>query len=371
MTHPTDRVLKELVDIYSPTGNEEKAVEYFGREMLRLGADEFFVDRAGNGVSTFSGASPEVLVCGHIDTVPGELPVREDGNTLYGRGTTDAKSSLVSLMFGASIAKQRGFGGTIRMIAAVGEEGPGKGIMEVASSQPRSDYAIFGEPSAVTGITVGYRGRILLDLEFRSGQVHASAPWLGQSAVESAVEAWNSVRDKYGKNREFSSVSAALTSIRAGDADNMTPSNAAMTLDVRYPPSRKQDDVLSEILDLVKSSTASEPSFVIRSSVEPYVSGLKTSLISAFKESVRKNTGNEAQLLFKSGSGDMNILGSRWKIPCVTYGPGNPQLSHTELEEISLEDVWRSAEIVADALANLERSQKEGTVISEKRRGTA
>jgi LysW-gamma-L-lysine carboxypeptidase len=189
--------------------------------------------------------------------------------------------------------------------------------------------------------------------------------------VESAVEAWNSVRDKYGKNREFSSVSAALTSIRAGDADNMTPSNAAMTLDIRYPPSRKQGEVLAEILDLVKSSTASEPSFVIRSSVEPYVSGLKTSLISAFKESVRKNTGNEAQLLFKSGSGDMNILGSRWKIPCVTYGPGNPQLSHTELEEISLEDVWRSAEIVADALANLERSQKEGTVISEKRRGTA
>ncbi len=110
---------------------------------------------------------------------------------------------------------------------------------------------------------------------------------------------------------------------------------------------------------------------MIRSSVEPYVSGLKTPLISAFKESVRKNTGSEAQLLFKSGSGDMNILGSRWKIPCVTYGPGNPQLSHTELEEISLEEVWRSAEIVADALLNLERGRKEGQAISEKGRGTA
>ncbi|EQB68109.1 MAG: hypothetical protein AMDU5_GPLC00017G0072 [Thermoplasmatales archaeon Gpl] len=49
-------------------------------------------------------------------------------------------------MFGVSMAKQRGFSGTIRMIAAVGEEGPGKGIMEVASSQPRSDYAILVNP---------------------------------------------------------------------------------------------------------------------------------------------------------------------------------------------------------------------------------
>lgn len=370
MNHPTDRVVRELVEIYSPTGEEAKAVEYFGREIRRLGANEFHVDSVGNGVSTFKGGFPEILLCGHIDTVPGELPVRENDGLLYGRGATDAKPSLVSLMFGASIAKHRGFGGTIRMIAAVGEEGPGKGIVEVASSQPRTDYAIFGEPSAVTGITVGYRGRILLDMGFRSGQVHASAPWLGQSAVEMAMEAWNSVRNRFGKSREFSQVSAALTYIRAGDADNMTPSNAQITIDVRYPPSRKQNDVLSEILDLVASAIGYQPSYVVRSSVEPYVSGLKTPLISAFKEAVKGNTGRDAQLLFKSGSGDMNILGSQWKIPCVTYGPGNPQLSHTEFEEISFEDVWKSAEIVADVIMNMGKNRKGTPALSDKGRGT-
>ncbi len=218
MSHPSDRVLRELIQIYSPTGQETEAVEKFGIEMLQLGANDFYVDTAGNGIATFRGGKPDVLLCGHIDTVPGRLPIREDNGIISGRGATDAKASLVSLMFGARLAVDRGFAGKIRVIAAVGEEGPGKGIIEVASSQPKSDFAVFGEPSGLTGITVGYRGRILLDLEFSTEQYHASAPWMGENAIDLAIRSWDALRRSYGSNRDFSSVSAAITSISGGES---------------------------------------------------------------------------------------------------------------------------------------------------------
>ena len=53
-------------------------------------------------------------------------------------------------------------------------------------------------------------------------------------------------------------------------------------------------------------------------------------------------------------SGDMNHLATIWNIPCVTYGPGNTQLSHTNNEKISISEVIKSSEIVADALVRLE-----------------
>jgi LysW-gamma-L-lysine carboxypeptidase len=78
----------------------------------------------------------------------------------------------------------------------------------------------------------------------------------------------------------------------------------------------------------------------------------------AFRSAVSQKTGSSAKLVFKSGSGDMNILGNSWNIPTVTYGPGDTKLSHTNGERIRLEDVEKSAEIVSDALILLERESQ-------------
>lgn len=349
--------LLDLVGTYSPTGNEEAAVGKFMGYLKEIGAQDIATDPAGNGFGVLPGSGLTVTVCGHIDTVPGELPVVNSGGTLRGRGAVDAKSALVSLLYGAKQAKDLGFQGTINIIAAVGEEGPGKGIIEVALSHSKADYAILGEPSGTTGITAGYRGRILLDISFRAKSYHASAPWMGTNAIDRAIDSWKLIKEKYGENREFSKVSAALTSLHGGTADNVTPAESSLTLDVRFPPSRKREDLLEEFESIVRENNADgEVSISLRSYVDPYVSDLKTPLVSAFKGSILSATGETPKIVFKSGSGDMNILGTIWGVPCITYGPGNPQLSHTNDEEIEISEVERCAGIVADALIRLENN---------------
>ena len=347
--------LTDIIGTYSPTGHEEKAVEKFNGYLKLLGASEVHKDRVGNSIGTLRGSGLSVALCGHIDTVPGRLPVKVTDGMLHGRGAVDAKSSLISLLFGARLAKDRGFGGTLYIMAAIGEEGPGKGITEIADSHQKTDYAIFGEPSGTTGITAGYRGRLLLDVLFHSRSYHASAPWMGANAVDMAINSWQRIKQRYGGNREFSKVSAALTSIHAGHADNVTPSSASMTLDIRYPPSKKGDELLEEFRSMIATDRSDgNVEFKLRSQVDPYVSNVKNPLVDAFRQAVSRETGEQPSLLFKSGSGDMNILGTRWSVPSVTYGPGDPQLSHTDNEVISLAEVQRSAEIVSRALLRLE-----------------
>ena len=61
----------------------------------------------GNVIGELGDEGPRILLCGHMDTVPGEIPVRIEGDLLYGRGAVDAKSSLAAMLVGSILARER------------------------------------------------------------------------------------------------------------------------------------------------------------------------------------------------------------------------------------------------------------------------
>src|SRR5438093_1178841 len=114
-------LLEGLVSIYSPTGQEAEAVQYLVSQMQAAGL-RARVDAAGNAVGEF-GAGPEtVVLLGHIDTVPGLIPVRRDGDALHGRGSVDAKGPLATFAAAAAAAAARQpLSRRLVVIGAVGE----------------------------------------------------------------------------------------------------------------------------------------------------------------------------------------------------------------------------------------------------------
>ena len=68
--------LLSLVKIYSPSGNEQAAVEALVSRMQILHFTHAFADKAGNAVGVMGDGPRQVVLLGHIDTVPGEIPVR-------------------------------------------------------------------------------------------------------------------------------------------------------------------------------------------------------------------------------------------------------------------------------------------------------
>ena len=111
--------------------HEAAASAWLVEQMRAAGYDRAFVDEAGNAVGELGdpSASRTIVLLGHIDTVPGNIPVRieaaADGDLLFGRGSVDAKGPLATFVAGAArfgSAAARGRGLRVVVVGAVEEE---------------------------------------------------------------------------------------------------------------------------------------------------------------------------------------------------------------------------------------------------------
>ena len=234
--------LQQLVAISSLSGAEQEASHWMAEQMAQLGFDAAFVDSAGNSVGIRAnpdenGAiTKELMLLGHIDTVPGDIPVRIEEGKLYGRGSVDAKGPLATFVMAAAQA-QLPTGVRVVVVGAVEEEAAtSKGARHVLT-QYRPDWCIIGEPSGWNGVTLGYKGRILIDYHHGQGMSHTAGELLGSAEVGIAwynqliayVTAYNETRPKL-----FDQILPSIRSIST-QSDGMI--NAiSIKLGLRLPP---------------------------------------------------------------------------------------------------------------------------------------
>ncbi|HRJ76255.1 MAG TPA: M20/M25/M40 family metallo-hydrolase, partial [Anaerolineales bacterium] len=145
-----------LVSQYSPSGSERGAVQWLVERMKSLGYDEVFIDEAGNAVGVMGKGNKQVVLLGHIDTVPGEISVREENGILYGRGSVDAKGPLACFVDAvAQVGVKEDW--QFVVIGAIEEERNSEGARFVVN-QYKPDFAIVGEPNHWDRISLGYKG---------------------------------------------------------------------------------------------------------------------------------------------------------------------------------------------------------------------
>ncbi|RPI77742.1 MAG: M20/M25/M40 family metallo-hydrolase, partial [Chloroflexi bacterium] len=105
--HSSDETLIGLVQRYSPSGQERNAVTWLVERMSSLGFSQSYIDQAGNAIGIIGKGPRQIVLLGHIDTVPGELPVHLEGDLLYGRGTVDAKGPLACFVEAAAVSGEK------------------------------------------------------------------------------------------------------------------------------------------------------------------------------------------------------------------------------------------------------------------------
>ena len=86
-------LLTNLLGIYSPSGKEEDIGNFVDGEMKKLGF-QVGKDGIGNVIGVVGEGEPVILLCGHMDTVAGYLPLRIEEGKIFARGAVDAKGPL-------------------------------------------------------------------------------------------------------------------------------------------------------------------------------------------------------------------------------------------------------------------------------------
>src|SRR5256714_11432362 len=125
-----------LVAIPSVSRGEADAVEWLVARMRERGFRSS-VDAAGNAIGEIGEGPVHVVLLGHIDTVPGEIPVRVEDGELVGRGAVDAKGPLAAFVAAASepVAGLR-----VTVVGAVEEESPTSKVARYRATLPAPDW---------------------------------------------------------------------------------------------------------------------------------------------------------------------------------------------------------------------------------------
>ena len=354
-------LLIRMVNIYSPSGNEEEISLFLADEMKKLG---FKVHRneVGNVIGEIGEGSPVVLLCGHMDTVEGEIPVRVEDGKLYGRGSVDAKGPLAAMIVAASTFVNGGFPGKILVVGVVDEEGTGKGIQHFVEEGIQPDYAIFGEPSGLEKVVFGYKGILTVKVIVETPSGHSAAPWLFDNAIEKAMEFWRQInklhlREEKLKSR-FYSITSCLTGIKGGNSSaSFIPSHCEILVQLRIPPQLTPEQVFEEVKRKIDRYKSTNPKVTVTVEsidvAKAFEADRRSVIVRALAWGIRKTTLNYASFSRKTGTGDMNVLGNALKIPVVTYGPGDSALDHTPNEHIELQEYLKSIEVLKKTLTKL------------------
>ncbi len=346
-----ERFLRDLVAIASLSGEESIASAYLAAKMNDFGLDAQ-VDAAGSAVGQVArpdrnGKCIDIVLLGHIDTYPGVIPVRREGDILHGRGTVDAKGPLAAFVIAASRARLPE-GIRLVVVGAVEEESTtSKGARHVAT-QYQPACAIIGEPSAWDGVTLGYKGRVLVDYARRQAVNHTAVP--RPSAADEFCHWWEVVRERAQAlsigERAFDRVQATLRSIRT-NSDGLydtVDATAGFRLPVGVLP--------GHIEELCKAVADDAATLTFRGPEVAHVADRNNPVARSLTAAIRA-VGGKPQPKVKTGTCDLNVLGPLWNCPIAAYGPGDSTLDHTPHECLSMAEFARSIDVLTHAVESL------------------
>lgn len=337
-----------LVERFSPSGQEGEAVAWLVGRMRSLGFGSASADEVGNAVGSIGEGSNRIVLLGHIDTVPGQIPVRVENGILYGRGAVDAKGPLAAFVDAAAEAGPIP-GWQIVVIGAVDEEGDSTGAWHVAPRY-RPQYAIVGEPSGWNRIALGYRGIVRFRFQARHTIGHSAA---GRDSVcEMTVEFWNRLveicaRENRGVEKKFDQLIPVWQLMHSG-GDGFIETGE-MGGNIRLPRRIKSESVKQMLREAAEGIGTVETDGI---SLEAFRAEKNTPVVGALLAGIR-SLGGDPSFSLKLGTSDLSIVGPAWNCPMAVYGPGNSTLDHAPGECISLEEYGKAVAVLAGVLKRL------------------
>lgn len=390
------RLLKELISIPSLSGDETAAMLALEKHLLEVGIPtervaldnslrndpEYSTPITGidyNGrfnlrsevVSNFPDG-PVTILNAHIDTVPPSegmdspfCPTEHDG-VIFGRGACDDKGPLacIVLILTALMETRAQWKGRVVAHFVVEEENGGNGSLAMVRQGEAADQCIVLEPTAGKLYT-SIRGAVWFRLDCHGKAGHSGQAKLTRSALLRAHDAITALSRYHRKllnlSRGFplfdeyeNPMPITFGRLESGNWPASAPNHAVLEGVLGFLPNRSREEICREFVEVLErdlgwSKEDYRITFTYRHdcSVLEIKHSLPVALINASKE-LRQPVRISAFPASCDATFYRNLAG----IPTVVYGPGDLAHAHGKDEQIAIEDIRQSAEILTKAIIN-------------------
>lgn len=315
-----------------------------------------------NLYARFGDAAPNFCFAGHLDVVPpGEgwashpfaAEIRD--GLLYGRGATDMKTAIASMIAAAENFLSKGAPkGSISFLLTCDEEGPAvdgtKRVLEaLAADGEKIDHCLVGEPTSETRvgdvIKNGRRGSLNVVLTMDGKQGHVAYPQRARNPVTALVETLATLKARKLDDGApgFDPSNLEVTSVDVGNpAHNVIPQKAMAKLNIRFNTNHTAETLLAWIDETANaaavragakySRTISSQSLAFYTDPGPFTDLLRASVKEAF--------GIEPALTTTGGTSDARFF--RLYCQVAELGLRN-ETAHMVDEHCEVEDVRKLA----------------------------
>jgi succinyl-diaminopimelate desuccinylase len=331
---------RELVDIESVSGNEGQIADAI--EQALASYPHLSITRDGNALvaRTNLGLARQVVIAGHIDTVPvaNNLPSKlmsfEREQVIWGRGTVDMKAGIAVMAKLAAEIQEPAMDLVWVFYDQEEIEASKNGLGRLVRNHPeliKGDFAVLCEPTAAT-VEGGCNGTMRIELALSGIKAHSARPWMGSNAIHKLGGVLQILNAYMPEEIEVDglvfreSLNAVLVS--GGIASNVIPDQASLTVNYRFAPSRSVADATEHLRNMFRDFE-----FTVADSAPGARPGMNSPEAKAFVEAV------SAAVNPKYGWTDVARF-SEMGIPAVNYGPGDPNKAHADDENVPASQIY-------------------------------
>jgi acetylornithine deacetylase len=330
---------RALVDIESTSEYEGDVGEYIFAHLARMAAgssghvermDVARIDAVARRFNVFARwGEPIVTLSTHMDTVPPFFASREDENSIYGRGSCDAKGIIAAMIAAAEKLLAEGvrnFG----LLFVVGEERSSAGAMAAAKSPRGSRYLVNGEPTE-NKLALASKGAMRLEITAKGRMAHSAYPELGVSAIDALLDALEAIRRVPLPNDPLLGPGTLnIGTIQGGRAPNVIPDEAKAELLMRLVG---DPGPLREAFAAAGGSRVEVKEVLCIPAMKlEQVGGVPTTVVSF--------------------TTDIPVFHGTWGKPLL-IGPGSIHVAHTPNEKISKSELAEAVEIYTGIVKKL------------------
>ncbi len=301
---------------------------------------------------------PALLFVGHLDVIPTgsqnwQFPpfdAVEQDDKIFGRGTTDMKGGLASLVTAIREVLNSGtkLKGDIIVLACAGEEIDSCGAIRFMEQHkdklPPLAGIIVPEPTDFDIITA-HHGIFWLEITTHGKSAHGSSPGLGRNAItmmKNVLDELEDYKPKFKPHRLLKNCSISINTIAGGHAVNVVPDRCTIQIDIRTLPYQDHEQIIDDFKKIFRKIKNKNRNFSADISVIRVVPALETDHDCEFTKTFCSAVGcsKTKPIGFCTDGPFFAPLAA----PIIIFGPGKPQLCHKPDEYIDIPDLYKAVE---------------------------
>jgi acetylornithine deacetylase len=359
------RLLRRMIDIYSPSGKEEEILEYLHGYLKRQGLpviEQEVDDNRYNLVVVPPETEVSLVLIGHVDTVMAydleSYGYDKQADMVLGLGASDMKGGCAAMIEAYRTAWQSSEARLpVALALVVGEEEDGDGAV-VLGREFHFPWALVGEPTNLQPCLSHY-GYLEVQSTTSGKRMHASLANKHQNPIDAMLRFLLKITHYMESQRpEMVYNLRDLSSSHAGFA---VPDRCDAWLDVHLPPTAPVGEIILEMEEMLRHERSEAPGFngTLRFATVHggYTIPEKGWPVEILKQVFAKRSLPWEPQAFRSHS-DANLLWEAGMKP-ILLGPGELARAHAPDEAVSFQQVCLAAELYHDLLLALSKVQDE------------